>query len=86
MAGDIQYLMQAFTGIEDRLSNIEASAGDQGIDPKISLCSEILYILVNDRDEDSLNLDPLNEQGEPVLNSYNSDPNNFQMNMILGKL
>ena len=36
MAGDIQYLMQAFTGMEERLSKIEASAGDQGIDPKIS--------------------------------------------------
>ena len=39
----------------------------------------------NDRDKDSLNLDPLNEQGEPVMKSYSSDPNNFQMNMILGR-
>ena len=31
----IQYLMQAFTGMEERLSNIEASAGEPGIDPKI---------------------------------------------------
>ena len=33
-ASDIQFLMQAFTGIEDRLSKIEASTGDRGIDPK----------------------------------------------------
>ena len=33
MAGDIQYLMQAFTGLEDRLSKIEGSGADQGIDP-----------------------------------------------------
>ena len=29
--------MQAFTGMEDRLSKIEASAGDQGTDPRILL-------------------------------------------------
>ena len=34
-ASDIQYLMQAFTGIEDRLSKIESSAGDQGTDPRM---------------------------------------------------
>ena len=34
MAGDIQYLMQAFTGLEDRLSKIEGSGADQGFDPK----------------------------------------------------
>ena len=34
MAGDIQYLMQAFTGLEDRLSKIEGSGADQGIDLK----------------------------------------------------
>ena len=28
-------------------------------------------------------MNPLNEQGEPVMQSYNSDPNNFQLNMIL---
>ena len=28
-------------------------------------------------------MNPLNEQDEPVMKSYNSDPNNFQMNMIL---
>ena len=31
-------------------------------------------------------MNPLNEQGEPILKSYNSDPNNFQMNMILGRV
>ena len=31
-ASDIQYILQAITGIEDRLSKIEASAGDQGTD------------------------------------------------------
>ena len=36
-ASDIQYLMQAFTGIEDRLSKIEASAVDQGTDSRLSL-------------------------------------------------
>ena len=35
MAGDIQYLMQAFTGLQDRLSKIEGSGADQGIDPKM---------------------------------------------------
>ena len=28
-------------------------------------------------------MNPLNEQDEPVMKSYNNDPNNFQMNMIL---
>ena len=42
MAGDIQYLMQAFTGIEDRLSKIEASAGDPGIDPNLG-CPKLNY-------------------------------------------
>ena len=28
-------------------------------------------------------MNPLNEQDEPIMKSYNSDPNNFQMNMIL---
>ena len=28
-------------------------------------------------------MNPLNEQDEPVMKSYNSDPNNFLMNMIL---
>ena len=37
MAGDIQYLMQAFTGLEDRLSKIEGSGDYQGIDPKMWL-------------------------------------------------
>ena len=36
-ASDIQYILQAMTGMEDRLSKIEASAGDQGIDPRLSL-------------------------------------------------
>ena len=40
-ASDIQFLMQAFTGIEDRLSKIEASTDGRGIVPKISLCSAI---------------------------------------------
>ena len=35
MAGDIQYLMQAFTGLEDRLSKIEGSGADQGVDSKM---------------------------------------------------
>ena len=43
-------------------------------------------MIQNDQDKDPLNMNPLNEQGEPVLKSYNSDPNNYQMNMILGRL
>ena len=43
-------------------------------------------MIQNDQDKDPLNMNPLNEQGEPVLKSYNSDPNNYQMNMILGGL
>ena len=76
--------MQAFTGMEDRLSKIEASTGDPGIDQMIWL--QVSLLKQNDRGKDSLNLDPLNEQGEPDLKSYNSDSNNFQMNMILGRL
>ena len=30
-------------------------------------------------------MNPLNEQGDPIMKSYNSDPNNFQMNTILGR-
>ena len=40
-ASDIQFLLQAITGIEDRLSKIEASTGDRGIVPKISMYSAI---------------------------------------------
>ena len=34
-ASDIKYILQAMTGMEDRLSKIEASVGDQGTDPRI---------------------------------------------------
>ena len=34
-ASDIKYILQAMTGMEDRLSNIEASVGDQGTDRRI---------------------------------------------------
>ena len=34
-ASDIQYLLQAFTGMEERLSKLEASSDSQGIDHRI---------------------------------------------------
>ena len=34
-ASDIQYILHAITGIEDRLSKIEAFGADQGIDTRI---------------------------------------------------
>ena len=34
-ASDIQYILQAITGIEDRLTKLEASSDNQGIDYRI---------------------------------------------------
>ena len=51
MAGDIQYLMQAFTGIEDRLSKIENADGQPSVvrasDNDSDTCSKVLQQQMN---------------------------------------
>ena len=73
--------------MEDRLSKIEAFAADQGIDTRIWRYlnkTKISCQIICNRYKVSI-MNPLNEQSEPIMKSYNSDPNNFQMNTILGR-